>query len=420
MNNKKALVIDYGGIYCEAAVRFMRDCGSVKYCTFSDAELSGKIGQGLDGVERVESPWGHLDSVDFIFCPDTNSGEIVEYLKRHDYPVAGAGSVEKVEVDRWWARQNVQLKNGLPIQATVRAKGVSALRDVCQYPEKYFEGGIKEFFVKVDNEYRGISESFKHIDFKTSEPRIDYIAYKTGPFKEEVEFICEEMLEGIEPGFDGITFDGEILYPTMAGYEISKKTHVERVYRTPEELPNVYHWIHEGLKPEFAKRKTRFFYSNEMIVDKQNVPFLLDPTMRMASPGGISMQTELIDNFSEVCYGLATGKPVNPVIKYKYAVASPLCTLEAEKGFVNIIFPKEFRQWVKLTQGCKKGSDYYSIPPEIIVATVVALGNTVEETLELCKERIKQVKGNGLSSDESGLMKAMDIIKEGKQQGIQF
>ena len=420
MSKLNVLVIDAGGIYAETAVRFARDCASVKYCTYSDAELAGKIGLGLDGVERVDCPWGHVDDVDFIFCPDTNSGEMVEFLKKHGYACAGAGAAEKIEVDRWWARQEVQKKNGLPIQATVWAKGVTALRDVCEHPEKYFEGGVKEFFVKVDNGYRGFSESFKHIDFQSSNQRIKLIDHKTGPYSEKIEFICEEKLEGVEPGFDGIVYDGNILFPTMAGYEIGKKSHIERVYKTESELPEVYKRIHAGLRPEFEKRKTRFFYSDEMIVDKQGVPYLLDPTMRMASPGGIALQTELIDNFTEVCYGLACGEPVAPVMKFKYAIASPLITLEAEKGFVQIVFPKELRQWVKLTQACKVDGNYFSVPPEPIVASVVALGNTVKETIALCQERIKEVKGNGLEMDDHGLMKAEEIIESGRKAGIDF
>lgn len=411
IKSAKVLVYDAGGIYSETAVRFMRDCASVKYFTAANEDYSDKIGFNLDGIERVNSPWDNVDDVDFIFCPDISSSEIVEYLKKHNYPCAGAGSIEKLEVDRWWGRK-YQEEQGLPVQETRLIQGVTELRKFCKEN--------KNFYIKVDNEYRGISESFKHFDFSTSEPRIDYIAYKVGPFKEDIQFICEELLEGPEPGFDGITYDGDILYPTMAGYEISKKSHVVRVYQNEEELPNAYKRIHNGLKPEFKNRKTRFFYSTEMIIDKSKTPYLLDPTCRMASPGGMALQTELIENFTEVCYGLALEKPILPIIKYKYAIATPVTTLEAEKGFVNISFPKELRQWVKFTQACKKGSDYYSVPPEIIVACVVALGNTLPETIELCKKRMKEVKGSGLNFDDSGLMKIMDTINEGKKVGISF
>jgi phosphoribosylamine-glycine ligase len=418
MSKLNVLVIDSCGIYAEIAVRFMRDCASVKYCASAGEELSSKIGVGLDGIERVDSPWAYLDDVDFIFCPDTDSGDMVEFLRKHGYPVAGAGSVEKLETDRWYAR-NMQKKNGLPVQETVMAKGITALKDVCRNPEKYFENGTKEFFVKVDNGYRGLSESFKHVDFKTSEPRIDFIAYKTGPFKETVEFICEEKLEGVEPGFDGITFDGAILYPTMAGYEIGKKSHLVRVYKDEASLPWVYKQMHEGMRPEFEKRKTRFFYSDEMIICKDKAAYLLDPTMRFASPG-FTTQCELIENFTEVCYGLAIGEPVNPIIKHKYGMTSILFTTEAEKNYVNINFPKELRQWVKLIQGCKVGNDYYSVPPEHFVCSVVALGDTIKETVDLCKSRIDEVKFEGKVQDDSGLKKMMDLINEGREVGIDF
>jgi phosphoribosylamine-glycine ligase len=411
MNKLRALVVDYGGIYCETAVRFMRDCASVKYCTFSDSELAGKIGVGLDGVERVDNPWGHVDNVDFIFFPDTSSGEMVEYLKKHGYPVAGAGAVEKLEVDRWYGRQ-LQAKNGLPVQDTTKVVGVDNLKAFCKVK--------RNCFIKVDNEYRGVSESFKHYDFKSSEPRIDLIAAKTGPFKQDVIFICEELLEGSEPGFDGITFDGELLFPTMAGYEICKKSYIARSYKTEEELPDCYWTIHEGIKSEFKQNKTRFFYSDEMIVGKDKKPYLLDPTMRMASPGGIALQTEMIENFTEVCYGLATGHKVNPVIKFKYGIATPFQTSEAEKSFVNIRFPKKMRQWVKLIQACKKDGDYYSVPSEPIVCCVVALGNSIPETISLIKERMSEVGGNGLMGDESGLSKINEITNAGKLVGINF
>ena len=118
----------------------------------------------------------------------------MEWLKKHGYPVAGAGAAERLELDRWYGRR-VQAKNGLPVHETHRIKGIAALRKFCAVH--------KDFYIKVDNEFRGISESFKHHDKHSSESRIDYIAYKVGPYKEDVVFICEELLDGVEPGIDG-------------------------------------------------------------------------------------------------------------------------------------------------------------------------------------------------------------------------
>ena len=414
MNKLKALVIDNSGNNIETAVRFMRDCTSVKFATYAGSEMGGLIGRNLDGIERVDDPIAHIDDADFIFCPDVGSGEMVEFLKKHDYPVAGAGSVERLETDRKYARQ-YQAKSGLPLQHTVFVKGVTELRKFCQ--------GNKNYFIKVDNEWRDVSESFLHTDYKNSEPRIDYISFKTGPYKEDVLFVCEDVLSGVEPGTDGITFDGELVFPTMAGYEVGKKSYLARVYKAPDDFPDAFWQIHDGLSDEFKKRKTRFFYSAEFIIKPNGKPYLLDPTMRMASPGGVSLQTELIDNFTDVCYDLATGKIPKPVFKYKYGIAVPLETPESLKTFVNVAFPDELRQWVKFFHVCKKGQDYYSIPttpPDPVVCCVVALGNTVEQTIKLVKERIDQVKGNGIKGDESGLSKVEELIAEGKEVGVDF
>jgi hypothetical protein len=418
MKNKRCLVIDSHGTHIEQALRLLRDCAQVTYTLIGDkiCTLPGKIGEGLDGLEVADSPWGLIDKVDFILCPDAGSKEVVEYLKLHDYPVAGAGAIEKLETDRWWGR-NVQKTNGLPVQETYKIVGVSALKDFCK--------AHKNYYVKVDDEYRGISESFKHLDYKVSEPRIDWIAYKTGPFKEDVVFICEELLEGIEPGMDGITFDGELLFPTLSGYERKKRGYVCRAYQNEGEYPDAFKRIHAGLQPEFKKNKTRFFYSTEMIIGKDRAPFLLDPTMRFASPGTCSVQCEMIDNYTEVIYGLATGQKVLPKMTYKYGAAIPLESMETNKVFVNVTFPKEMRQWIKLFVACKKGADYYVVPASEILADcilgcVVALGNTAKEAIDKALERAKEVKAECMTYDESGLEKILDDINEGKKSGIPF
>ena len=125
----------------------------------------------------------------------------------------------------------------------------------------------KDFYIKVDNEFRGISESFKHHDKHSSESRIDYIAYKVGPYKEDVVFICEELLHGVEPGIDAITWDGELLFPATAGYESKGSGIISRVYRHESELPEALRTVHAGLAPEFRRHKTRFFYSAEFKID---------------------------------------------------------------------------------------------------------------------------------------------------------
>ncbi len=386
LSNKHALVYDLG-LFTENALRLLRDCAEVLYFVpWADAfpePFKAKIGDGLDGMERVRSFEEHLDGADFIFVPDTLCAGMVEWLKKHEYPVAGAGAAEKLELDRWYGRMR-QKENGLPVQETHRIKGVTALRK--------FIRDYKNYFIKIDL-FRGIEESFKHIDEHQTESTVDKIAYRLGPYKEDVVFICEELLEGVEPGIDAITWEGEMIFPAALGYEGKGSGVIERVYRTQTDLPDAARWIDEGLAPEFRRAKTRFFYSAEFKIGASRTPYLIDPTIRLAAPGVAAIQTELFENYTEVIYGLATGEKTAPAITHKYAAALALDSQVARGAWVNIGFPKELRRWLKLRMAVRKGEDYYCVPGFESAGTVIGFGDTVREAVDLVKARAKQVKG---------------------------
>ncbi len=411
LRHMHALVYDLG-LFTENALRLLRDCASVKYFVpWVDAfpePFKAKIGEGLDGMERIVSFEEHLDAADFVFVPDTLCAGLVEWLKKHDYPVAGAGAAEKL--DRWHGRQR-QKENGLPVQETHRVKGVTALRK--------FIREHKNYFIKIDV-FRGVEESFRHIDEHQTEWTVDRIACKLGPYKEDVVFVCEELLEGMEPGIDAITWEGELLFPTACGYEERGSGLIERVYRTEAELPDAARWVDEGLAPEFKKHRTRFFYSAEFRIGPSRTPYLIDPTIRLAAPGVAAIQAELYRNYTEVVYGLATGKKTAPVITHKYAAALALESQDARVGWVNVGFPKEMRRWLKLRMAVRKGADYYCVPGFESVGTVIGLGDTVKEAVDLVKQRAKQVKGKRLTMDETGLDRIVDQIDKGKRYGINF
>jgi hypothetical protein len=414
LKSKHALVYDLG-LFTENALRLLRDCASVKYFVpWQDAfpePFKAKIGEGLDGMERVGSFEEHLDEADFIFVPDTTCARLVEWLRKHEYLVAGAGSAEKLELDRWHGRMR-QKWNELPVQATHRIKGVTALYKFSrEYPN---------YFVKVDVDFRGISESFYTKNAQYAESRIDWIAYKSGPYKEDVIFICEEALEGVEPGLDGITWEGELVYPTTVGYERRGSGIITRVYQTEKELPEAVKWIDGGLAPEFKKHKTHFFYSAEFKIGEDKIPYLIDPTIRLAAPGVAAIQTELFENYSEIIYGMATGEKVAPVIEHKYAAAVSMESSEAAKTWVNISFPVSLRQWIKLRMAVKHDKKYYSVPPFDSLGTVIGFGDTVKEAVDLVKERVKQVEAISLNTDLGGLDQIVADIQTGKTVGINF
>jgi hypothetical protein len=415
LKNKTCLVYDMG-LWTENAARLARDCKKVLYFVpwaeaFSEP-FKRVIGDNLEGLTRIEDFWPEVDKADFIFVPDNQCAGITEYLKAHDYPVAGAGNIEKLELDRWHGRM-IQRSNGLATQETYRVKGVTAFRE--------FAKNNKNRYVKVDNQFRGIEESFKYTDYRDVEPTIDHMAYKLGhPYKEEIWFTIEEMLEGEEPGLDGITWEGELLYPTQGGYEEKGTGIVMRTYRTQEELPKALSTIDEGLAPEFKKQKTRFFYSIEIKIGVDLIPYLIDPTIRLAGPGTAAIQSELYENYSQVVYGLATGKKVRPVIKHKYAAACAFHSAEANKAWVNIHVPLEIRRWVKLRRAVRKDKDYFSVPGFDSLGTVIGFGKTIDEAVGLVEERAEQIDAKRIDKGIYDLKRIKERIERGRALGVEF
>jgi hypothetical protein len=415
MSLKAAHVLVYDlGLFTEQALRLLRDCAEVKYFvpwTSAFPEIfKEKIGDGLDGLERVDYFWDHVDKADFIFVPDTHCSDVVQFLRRHNYPVAGVGSAERLELDRWYGRTQ-QKDNGLPVQETHKIVGIDALMEFCKTHKNYH--------IKIDT-FRGIEESFLHIDFHQSESTFYKMAHTLGPYKEDIVFLCEEDIPGVEPGLDAITWEGELIYPCMVGYESPGTGIVEHTCFSPDETPVALQLIDEGLRPVFKEHGMRFFYSAEIKIGKDRIPYLIDPTMRHAAPGTSAIQCELFENYSEVVYGLATGEKIKPIIKHKYSAALPMNSEEGSKEWVNVGFPADMRQWIKLRMAVKKGNDYYMVPGFESTGCVIGFGETVEEAINVVKERSKEVKAKRLNKDPTGFDGISEHIEEGRKYGINF
>jgi hypothetical protein len=139
-----------------------------------------------------------------------------------------------------------------------------------------------------------------------------------------------------------------------------------------------------------------------------------------AGPGTSAMQVELIENYSQVVYGLATGQRVDPIIKAKYGAALAMENANAQKQWAKISFPKDQRQWIKLRMAAKFDGGYYAVPGFDSVCSVVGLGDTMQEAMDLVMERAKMVKGKGLHKPTKELTELAENIQEGKKRGINF
>lgn len=466
LKNKTALVYDYG-LFTELSVALLRTgFGKVLYfvpwaADFPDSRLQ-KIGLDFDGLERIQDFENHIDKADIIIAFDTYCGDKVKQWRKEGRRVWGAGDAETMELERWKMRR-MQEAVGLPTQMTTRLKSLDDLVTYFQgvkneikdwfgaedkaiskkrldyllgkynnFSKDFLVGGTlkevaTEFYNGAKDKYvkanmRGDIESFFAPDYESSLSKFNSLAEKFGHRADtkEVEFVIEEMKKGVEPGFDGIQVDGQYLSPTVYGYERKGQGYIGRICQY-KELPKSMQFLNEKLSIIFKKfSPTRCFFSNEFIIGADKEPYLIDPTVRNPAPVGSAIYSELIENLADVIWEGSGGKAISPVMKYKYCAGVCFDSEWAKDHELEVEFPPEMRRWVKMRKCYCKNGKYYAVPGFTSICSVIALGNSVEEVVNLVKKRAEQVKAYELQTETGGLDRVMKEIEEGKHYGISF
>lgn len=411
LSSKRVLVYDFG-LFTEVAVRLARDFHQVWYfCPWQEdfpRYPKAAIGQGLEGVERIQDFFRYVDRADLIVFPDTHSGDLVEFLKAHSYPVVGAGRAERLELDRWYARET-QRQVGLPTQKTIRVSGLESLRDTLQRQT--------DVYVKL-NIFRGEIETFKSPTILQSKPLLDWISVEFGPRSETMEFVVEDEVAGVEPGLDAIFAGTHHLSPTLYGYELKGGIYLGRVL-SYEDLPYSLKSVSDALEPILENFLYRMFYSTEVRVTRDGTPFLIDLTMRLASPTPGLLQTELIKNYPEVMWGLLSGEtPPEPIMPFKYAGGALLNSSWAEDHWLPLELTEEQRRWVKLRRAMRHGKQHFVVPGMEGVGVVIAMGNSIYDVIAQLKERRDEVSAHGLIKEPIDEEKVMEELQEGRSRGV--
>jgi len=276
----KILVYDYG--LCTSHAQKLAEQGHMVfyYVPWQDTfpqSTKALIGEGLEGLHRITDFWDYVDKVDIIVFFDNCCGDLVDYLRKKGYKVFGAGKAEQLELNR--IKQKEILKTvGLPVGEYEVIHGLSALRE-------YLKEN-KDKYVKI-NAFRGDVETFHHKDYKSSLPLLDHIAYKLGAKQEELDFIVEDTIPGVEPGYDGFVVDGKYPEITMYGYELKGAGYIGRVV-LDKGLPPALKEINTKLAPFFKVCKARTMFSTEVRVGEDRKGYLIDPC--------VSEDTEILTN----------------------------------------------------------------------------------------------------------------------------
>lgn len=416
LKDKVALVIDYG-IYPHVAMKLAETFGRVLYfvpwitSAFPSSTLRN-VGCGLPNVERVYSWLAALPEADIVVCPDVYSWDIVDHCRSIGKPAWGASKAEALELERWKTKQ-LMASLDMPVVPGIQIEGTDALEAYLENP------GNEDRYIKTSMT-RGDFETFHHVNWHTTKPWLDELTHRLGPRQAHIEFIVEEPVDGIEVGYDGFSVGGAFPYTASYGYEIKDCGYVGKVATRPE-MPSAICLCNDQIGPTMGDLGCQGFFSNEIRIGNDRTPYLIDPTMRCGSPPSESY-IELFSNWAEVIWAGAHGELIDlaPVAKYSAQIILKSSWVADDK-FLAVTYPPELAQWVKLHNLCVIDGQIFVAPqdfPEF--GSVVGLGDTLEEAIELAKERAEQVECLDLTIPDGVFEKAEKQIKKGRSVGVDF
>lgn len=370
------------------------------------------VGDGFDEMERVNFPLEIADEVDLWVFLDLYHSDLQLFLERHGARVFGARGGEDIELYRWEFKQHLK-RIGLPVVGAEKIIGTAALRE---HLKKVTNKYVKTSFV------RGDFETFRHDNFELSEPRLDELEHVLGAAKRQYEFLVEdEIPNAVEVGYDGVCVDGKFPRHAMMAYEV-KDVGMIGCVKEYDKLALPIRYVNDKLSSTLKGYEYRGFLSTEIRYTADKKSYLIDPCCRCGTPSNELLQ-ELFDGWSEVLWAGAEGVVKDLAPKERFGVLAVIHSEWAVENWQSLRFPKELDKWVKLRFHTRIEGDDYVVPQPIgmpDLGCVVAVGETLEKAIRLCKERAKLIKGYGVEVAVEGIDKAIEVIEKGKKFGISF
>jgi hypothetical protein len=390
--DKVCCVFD-NGLFPELAVALVGQFKHVYYYSSWEQSFPRSsamlIGKGIEGVERIDSIWPHIDNIDVFAFADILHGPLQVYLRSIGKPVWGSGLAESLELHR--AASKRWLRDlGLPVGPYRALHGMTELRRHLQSHD--------DQYVKISRS-RGDMETFNSKSYELIQPRLDELEHALGPQRDLTEFVVEEPIKAkAEVGYDGFTVDGRWPRYSLFGVEAKDQGYVGQVVPYSG-MPRSLGYVNQKLAPLFKDLSYRGFFSSEIRVAEDNTPYLIDPCCRMASPPG-ELYLYLITNLAEVIWGGANGDLVDPKWRYEWGAQLVLHSDWAEHGWQPIRFDPALREHVKLHYLTVIDGQHYYVPQDVKfpeIGSVVAGGHTKAEAIGNVNKIAEQVEGYDVS-----------------------
>jgi hypothetical protein len=407
LNSKTCLCWD-NGIFTAMAVTLAKEFGRVLYYVPWTSGMPKSnalmIGEGLEGIERVVSPWPYFDDIDIWIFPDVYEGDLQEWLVGQGKRVWGCRLGAELEIDRPTSKE-ASKKLGIDIGPYKVITGLDALR-------KHLKANDDQW-VKISGT-RGDMETFGAKTYEKVEPRLDELEHNLGALKKVMKFTVEQGIpDAIETGYDGYCIDGKWPKGAMTGVEVKDEAYLMKTVRW-NDLPEQVRSVNEKLSPALKKYGYRGFISTEVRCTEDGKAYLIDPCCRAGSPPNELYQLMMANMAEAIWYG-AEGIVIEPEFRAKWGAEVLLISEWADQNWMQVSFPDEVKDNVKLRNFCKIEDEYYVIPQwtgSAEIGAIVALGDTPDEAIAECKRIAELVEGHLLDKPVDALDVAREQLEE--------
>ena len=419
LSDKTAIIYDHGvftGLAHALSGQFERVIYHKPCVTAAMRMKDWQPGFGYDKFDKADSFWRKLGDLDpdntLIIFPDVNDGDLQVFLSEYGWKVWGCFGAEELEINRWETRELLQ-KLDMPVIPAILVHGLSAL-------EKHLRKNENKW-IKLSR-FRGDMETWKHVDYFLSKPKLDMLRVRWGKMAEQMEFIVEDDLpDAKEIGYDGWCVRGVFPSVGMIGYEV-KDVSLIGVQKPYEELPPMVRWVNAKLAPILKNYGYCGFWSTEIRIDRDGTPYFIDPCCRCGSPPS-ELYARWVENLGEVMWGAVNGIMVEPEMKSRYGAEILLYSDFCDENWCPIEVPEKIRDVTSLQFCTHLDGEDYVVPQKFDwkkVGGVVGFGETVESACDNVRKNAESLKGFELEFHPEALDEAKNVIEEGMEYGIEF
>lgn len=410
--DKIAVVYDYGLFlnFAEKLTEYFRKV--YYYSPFKGT--SPKINKYLVGsglkVEMV-SEWDRFVSdgiADIYIFPDIYTADIQYRLKNEGKLVWGCGDSEELETDRLLFKKELK-REGLDVIPFSHYKGIDDVVDAIKEEEMKY---IKSTY------FRGDFETLRWRDKDFSMPEINRRSLGLGMYKNMIDFVVEDHVEGLEIGVDSYAVSGKTPETLSFGIEIKDCAYFSKVIKK-NDLPNKLIATSDFMAKKMGEYNANGNFSTEVRTDGDKF-YLLDGAFRMGNPPCSSIQ-EAISNWGDIIWNGAKGILVEPEWTCKY-----FCEILVHSNWVKdnptqVMFPKEIEKLVKMRNYCKIDGKYYvaELGDEYnSVCSCVGIGDTFGDAIRNAINVAEKVDCIEKDAQVESIQDALSKIKTFKEYGL--